>query len=116
MLLSQKLWHNHDIDGRDERSQQCHRGQKQAKSFTSTPRRARRHPQLVLAQNHTSPWPGPVTFTLDRLLAIAHTLCAALLVFTLTRWPSGNVWDAVLDPWLWLLALGSVLRRLWRHR
>jgi hypothetical protein len=44
------------------------------------------------------------------------SLCAALLVFTLTRWPSGNVWDAVLDPWLWLLALGSVLRRLWRHR
>ena len=43
-------------------------------------------------------------------------LCAALLVFTLTRWPSGNVWDAVLDPWLWLLALGALLRRPWRHR
>lgn len=43
------------------------------------------------------------------------SLCAALVVFTLTRWPSGNVWDAVLDPWLWLVALGSLLRRLWRR-
>ena len=27
-----------------------------------------------------------------------------LLLFALLRLPSGNVWDAVLDPWLWLLA------------
>lgn len=27
-----------------------------------------------------------------------------LLVFAMLRLPSGNVWDAVLDPWLWLLA------------
>lgn len=27
-----------------------------------------------------------------------------LLGFALLRLPSGNVWDAVLDPWLWLLA------------
>lgn len=27
-----------------------------------------------------------------------------LLAFALLRLPSGNVWDAVLDPWLWLLA------------
>jgi len=27
----------------------------------------------------------------------------ALLLFALTRLPTGNVWDAVLDPWLWLV-------------
>jgi hypothetical protein len=27
---------------------------------------------------------------------------ALLLVFVLTRWPSGNLWDALLDPLLWL--------------
>ncbi len=25
----------------------------------------------------------------------------AIGIFVLLRWPSGNVWDAVLDPWLW---------------
>ncbi len=60
--------------------------------------------------------PFVVSGTSALRLAGVGSLCAALLVFTLTRWPSGNVWDAVLDPWLWLLALGSVLRRLWRHR
>lgn len=41
--------------------------------------------------------------------------CAALLVFTLTGWPTGNVWDALLDPWLWLLAVGYLLRLSWRR-
>lgn len=27
---------------------------------------------------------------------------AALLLFALTRLPTGNLWDALLDPWLWL--------------
>jgi len=27
---------------------------------------------------------------------------ALLLLFVLTRWPSGNLWDALLDPLLWL--------------
>ena len=27
---------------------------------------------------------------------------AILLLFVLTRWPSGNLWDALLDPLLWL--------------
>ena len=43
-------------------------------------------------------------------------LLAALAVFFLTRWPTGNMWDAVLDPWLWLFALVYLLRRPWRHR
>ena len=36
-----------------------------------------------------------------------------LLVFTLLRLPSGNVWDAVLDPWLWLLAHGVAAWWCW---
>jgi hypothetical protein len=27
----------------------------------------------------------------------------AVLVFALLRVPTGNVWDALLDPWLWLV-------------
>ena len=37
---------------------------------------------------------------------------ALLLVFVLTRWPSGNLWDALLDPLLWLgLQLQMLLNR-----
>lgn len=46
-------------------------------------------------------------------------LCAALALFGLWRWPTGNVWDAVLDPWLWLVLHGYALRALarrWRVR
>lgn len=31
------------------------------------------------------------------------SLVVVLLVFVVTRWPSGNLWDALLDPWLWLV-------------
>ena len=34
----------------------------------------------------------------------------AVLLFVLTRLPTGNVWDAVLDPWLWLVLQGLMLR------
>jgi hypothetical protein len=30
-------------------------------------------------------------------------LVVVLLVFVLTRLPSGNLWDALIDPWLWLV-------------
>ena len=50
----------------------------------------------------------------------AFALCAALLGYALLRLPTGNAWDAVLDPWLalwavWALAsraVGRVRRRL----
>lgn len=42
-------------------------------------------------------------------------LLASLAVFVLTRWPTGNMWDAVLDPWLWLFALVYLLRTPWRR-
>jgi len=48
--------------------------------------------------------------------AASLSLAAVLGVFVLTRLPSGNVWDALLDPWLWvLLQVGGAvvgLRRL----
>ena len=40
----------------------------------------------------------------------AWQLCAALALFALWRWPSGNVWDAVLDPWLWLVLNSNAFR------
>ena len=46
--------------------------------------------------------------------ASALPLCV-LALFVLTRLPTGNLWDALLDPWLWLVLqsgwLISVLRR-----
>ncbi len=37
----------------------------------------------------------------------------ALLLFVALRLPSGNVWDAVLDPWLWLAAQVWLVRSTW---
>jgi hypothetical protein len=40
-----------------------------------------------------------------------------LSLFAISRLPTGNVWDALLDPWLWLALqtgwLLSIVRRLW---
>jgi len=38
-------------------------------------------------------------------LEVTLLLAAVVVVFVLTRLPTGNVWDAVLDPWLWLVLL-----------
>ncbi|MBC7957350.1 MAG: hypothetical protein H7Y33_15940 [Cytophagales bacterium] len=43
----------------------------------------------------------------------AFALLLSLMLFAVLRLPSGNVWDAVLDPLLWLWALFSLLAR-WR--
>lgn len=37
-------------------------------------------------------------------------------VFALTHLPSGNLWDALIDPWLWLVAHGVLVRAAWRTR
>lgn len=42
----------------------------------------------------------------------------SVLVFVAWRLPSGNAWDAVLDPWLWLVLhvyVVRTLRRIWRR-
>ena len=38
-------------------------------------------------------------------------LLLVLLVFWFSRWPSGNVWDAVLDPCLWIALHSFAIRR-----
>lgn len=46
-------------------------------------------------------------------------LLVAAALHTVTRLPSGNAWDALLDPWLWLLAQDTLLRQAvaaWRAR
>jgi hypothetical protein len=37
----------------------------------------------------------------------------AALVFVAVRLPTGNVWDAVLDPWVWLALQVWLARRGW---
>ena len=39
----------------------------------------------------------------------------AVVVFVVSRLPSGNVWDAVLDPWLWLALHVYLARAVWRR-
>jgi hypothetical protein len=46
---------------------------------------------------------------------VAHWLVpAAVLLFAATRLPTGNLWDALLDPWLWLLLQVAWLRQRYR--
>lgn len=40
----------------------------------------------------------------------------ALAVYVALRLPTGNVFDAVLDPWLWLALHGMALRWVYRRR
>lgn len=46
---------------------------------------------------------------------------AVLFMFVMTRLPTGNLWDALLDPWLWFMLQVSGLLTLirgrthWRH-
>lgn len=51
---------------------------------------------------------------------VSLLLGGVLLLHVLLRLPTGNVWDAVLDPWLWLVLqivlLRSAVRRLRRRR
>ena len=48
----------------------------------------------------------------------AYHLClllvAAQCAFALQLLPSGNLWDYLLDPWLWTAAVATVLRALFR--
>ncbi len=40
----------------------------------------------------------------------------ALLLFAATRLPTGNLWDAVLDPIVWLVLQLALLRRVFAYR
>ena len=41
---------------------------------------------------------------------------AVLALFVVTRLPTGNLWDALIDPWLWVFLQVVWLRRLWGQR
>jgi hypothetical protein len=43
---------------------------------------------------------------------VAGLVPVAVVLFVLLRLPSGNLWDAVLDPWLWLVLQAVVLKKL----
>jgi hypothetical protein len=47
---------------------------------------------------------GGVAFKASR--ALGGLGLVACLLFAITRLPSGNLWDALNDPWLWLIAHG----------
>lgn len=42
-------------------------------------------------------------------------LCVSLLLYVLLRLPTGNVWDALLDPWLCVGVHGVLLQAVWRY-
>lgn len=60
------------------------------------------------------PWVlGPGPQSLGRVGWVAPL---AVVVFVVLRLPTGNVWDAVLDPWLWVALHVYAVRVLWRGR
>jgi hypothetical protein len=51
-------------------------------------------------------------FTFSRHAPEVWVAPCALLLFAVTRLPTGNVWDALMDPWLWLFLTVAALRAL----
>lgn len=52
-----------------------------------------------------------------RAPVLTYGLPLVLLTYAALRLPTGNVWDALLDPWLWLAAhLALLPRRAWGRR
>lgn len=59
---------------------------------------------------------GLLPWLLRGATSLSVLLVGACVLHVALRLPSGNVWDALLDPWLWLLLQGAALRRaLQRH-
>jgi len=42
-------------------------------------------------------------------------LPCAIVLFVVSRFPTGNLWDALLDPCLWLILQGLLVRETWRR-
>ena len=55
-----------------------------------------------------------LTQMIDR--SVCSLLSVVLVLFVITRLPSGNVWDAILDPWLWMVLQILGLQYAWRVR
>jgi len=47
--------------------------------------------------------------------ASAVVVLSVLGLYVVTRWPSGNLWDALLDPWLWGALQIVVFRACWKR-
>ena len=60
----------------------------------------------ALAMAWTAGWPQAAYST-----RWVWWLAGAMGLFVLTRAPSGNAWDAISDPWLWLIANGLCAMR-----
>ena len=57
-------------------------------------------------------WPWIATGRVAALLqAPSKVLLPVLALFWVSRWPTGNLWDAVLDPWLFVGLHGYMLMR-----
>jgi hypothetical protein len=73
-----------------------------------------------------SPWSAGVALLLgllpwifqgiSGLRSAGGLIVLAVVVFTLLRLPTGNVWDALLDPWLWVVLHVYLLRTALRVR
>lgn len=71
---------------------------------------------LLVAALAILPW---LAGAAARAPVLTYGLPLAVLVYAVLRLPTGNVWDAVLDPWLWLVAHIVLLRSgaaHWRNR
>ena len=56
----------------------------------------------------------PLVFAANAPQCWAAIPCT-LLLFAATRLPTGNVWDALLDPWLWLFLNGLLVRDVYQR-
>jgi hypothetical protein len=59
------------------------------------------------------PWVAGRGIAMPGMLAAGFAVPVAALVFVAWRLPTGNVWDAVLDPWAWLALQVWLLKRGW---
>ena len=61
------------------------------------------------------PWAVGCSNSGSGLVAPGFVVPVAALVFVVWRLPSGNVWDAILDPWAWLMLQGWLLGDGWNR-
>ena len=73
-------------------------------------------PWLWRSEPRQAPIADPIANSIAAPVAVAIGLVPAMAVgvFVVLRLPSGNAWDAVLDPWLWLALHAVAIRWLWR--
>jgi hypothetical protein len=73
-------------------------------------------PMALLCLLAVSLLPGVLRgYTISRSAPEVWVAPTALLLFAVTRLPTGNVWDALIDPWLWLFLNGALLRVVYRR-